>query len=40
MDGFPLSKDQLLDALKANVPPKFLDLNIKAFELGYANFKN
>ena len=40
MEGFPLSKDQLLDALKANVPPKFLDLNIRAFELGYANFKN
>lgn len=40
MDGFPLSKEQLLDALKANVPPKFLDLNIKAFELGYSNFKN
>ena len=35
--GFPLSKDLLLEELKKNVPPKFLDLNVKAFQLGYDN---
>lgn len=39
-DGFPLSKEVLLEALKAQVPPKFLDLNVKAFEMGYAAVKN
>ena len=33
--GFPLSKELLLDELKKNVPQKFLDLNVKAFQLGY-----
>lgn len=39
-DGFPLSKEVLLEALKAQVPPKFLDLNVKAFEMGYTAVKN
>lgn len=39
MDGFPLSKEVLLDALKMQVPQKFLDLNIKAFEMGYNFFR-
>ena len=34
--GFPLGRDLLLEELKRNVPAKFLDLNVKAFELGYA----
>lgn len=38
--GFPLSKEALLEALKAQVPPKFLELNIKAFEMGYDAVKN
>ena len=33
--GFPLSKDLLRKTLTDNVPPKFLDLNLKAFDLGY-----
>lgn len=33
--GFPLSKDLLRKTLSQNVPPKFLDLNLKAFDLGY-----
>ena len=33
--GFPLSKDLLRKTLADNVPPKFLDLNLKAFDLGY-----
>lgn len=39
MEGFPLSKESLLDALKAHVPPKFLELNVKAFEMGYKQIK-
>lgn len=38
--GFPLSKEVLLEALKAQVPPKFLELNIRAFEMGYDAVKN
>lgn len=33
--GFPLSKDLLKDMLAKNVPPKFVDLNKKAFDMGY-----
>lgn len=33
--GFPLKKDVLKETLAENVPQKFLDLNLKAFELGY-----
>ena len=40
MKDFPLMKEDLLEALKAQVPEKFLELNVKAFELGYAAVKN
>ena len=30
-----LEKDIWLDSVKATVPPKFMELNVKAFELGY-----
>lgn len=30
-----LEKDIWLESVKATVPPKFVDLNVKAFELGY-----
>ena len=33
--GFPLSKDLLRKTLAENVPQKFLDLNLRAFDLGY-----
>ena len=33
--GFPLSRDLLRKTLAENVPQKFLDLNLKAFDLGY-----
>lgn len=32
-----IDKEIWLDAVKACVPEKFLELNLKAFELGYAN---
>lgn len=35
MKNFPLTKQQLLDALIESVPEKFRDLNIDAFERGY-----
>ena len=38
--GFPLSKDLLREKLAENVPQKFLDLNLKAFDLGYEYTKN
>ena len=40
VEGFPLSKDLLLEKLRENVPPKFLELNLKAFDLGYEYMKN
>ncbi len=30
-----VSKEKWIDALKASVPTKFLELNLKAFEMGY-----
>jgi len=33
----PLKKESVLEAIKNVVPEKYQDLNIKAFELGYAN---
>lgn len=35
VEGFPLRKELLLEQLKKNVPPKSVELNVKAFELGY-----
>lgn len=39
MEGFPLSEEQLREALMAQVPEKFRDLNIDAFERGYKAVK-
>ena len=39
MEGFPLSEEQLREALIAQVPEKFRDLNIDAFERGYKAVK-
>lgn len=33
--GFPLKKETLKETLAENVPQKFLDLNLKAFDMGY-----
>ena len=30
-----ISKDAFIDAINKTVPPKFLEINLKAFELGY-----
>ena len=36
MKGFPIPKDILLNNLVSQVPEKFRDLNVKAFEMGYS----
>lgn len=36
----PIKKESLLEALRELVPAKYLDMNIKAFELGYQYVKN
>ena len=33
--NMPLEKEVWIKALKESVPPKFLELNLKAFEMGY-----
>ena len=33
----PLEKESVLQAIKNIIPEKYLELNIKAFELGYDN---
>ena len=30
-----LSKEEWMETIRATVPPKFVDMNLKAFELGY-----
>ncbi len=35
----PLSKNEMIQAIEKNVPEKFVDINLKAFELGYENTK-
>jgi indolepyruvate ferredoxin oxidoreductase beta subunit len=40
VEGFPLSKSQLLQAVKKTVPTRTLEANIKAFELGEKQTKN
>jgi len=37
LEGFPLNRDQLLQAVKKIVPLKTIEVNIKAFELGEKN---
>jgi len=40
IEDFPLSEEELKSALKARVPAKYLDQNLKAFELGMKAVKN
>ena len=35
---FPVGKEEMLEAVRENVPKKALDVNIRAFELGYSAF--
>ncbi|MGA1793826.1 MAG: indolepyruvate ferredoxin oxidoreductase subunit beta [Thermoplasmatota archaeon] len=36
---FPVGKEHMLEAVKDNVPSKALEVNIKAFELGFSSFE-
>ncbi len=40
VEGFPLSEDELREALKKRVPPKYLEPNLKAFDFGIESIKN
>jgi indolepyruvate ferredoxin oxidoreductase beta subunit len=35
VNGFPLKKEIIIDSMKANLPDKSLDINLKAFEKGF-----
>lgn len=37
--ALPLSKEEMIESIKKNVPKKFVDVNIKAFEKGYETVK-
>ncbi len=32
---FPIGKDEIIQAMKENLPPKTIEVNLKAFELGF-----
>lgn len=40
LPGFPLQKTSMMHAIRHKINPRFADMNIKAFELGYENKKN
>jgi indolepyruvate ferredoxin oxidoreductase beta subunit len=40
VDEFPLTVEELRDALKIRVPPKYIETNLKAFEMGIEAMKN
>lgn len=40
VDAFPMDKDEMKESIEKNVPEKFLEVNMKAFEEGYAEGKS
>ena len=38
--GFPVSKELIIKSMKENLPPKSIDVNIRAFEKGFAEVDN
>ena len=38
-ETLPLTKEEMMESIKKNVPEKFIDINIKAFEKGYDKVK-
>lgn len=40
IEGFPIPKDVLKEVLGKQVPEKFRELNLKAFEMGYESVRN
>jgi indolepyruvate ferredoxin oxidoreductase beta subunit len=37
---FPIEKKAIIESMKQNLPPRSIDMNIKAFEIGYQEFLN
>ena len=35
IESFPLSKEDIINTMKENLPPKSIDINLKAFEMGF-----
>ncbi len=35
IQDFPIGKDEIIQAMKENLPPKTIEVNLKAFELGF-----
>ncbi len=35
LPGFPIDREEMMEAVKVRVPPRFVEVNLKAFELGY-----
>ena len=35
IDTFPLAKGDIIETMKENLPPKSIEINLKAFEMGY-----
>lgn len=38
--NFPIEKDLIIQSMKENLPPKSIETNLKAFEMGFAEVKN
>jgi len=38
--NFPVNKDLVIRSMKENLPPKSIETNLKAFEMGFAKVKN
>ena len=39
VDDFPLEKDDIIETMKENLPPKSIDINLEAFNQGYNSCK-
>ena len=39
VQNFPIDKETIIETMKESLPPKTIDINIKAFELGYKAVK-
>jgi len=33
--GFPIGKEEIIQSMKENLPPKTIEVNLKAFEMGF-----
>ena len=38
--GFPISKELIIQSMKENLPPKSLEINLRAFEKGFSQIEN